>query len=293
MVASIRAARMMTATVRATSPAGQQAVAPWRDLWTLVTKHRALTLQLAKREVTDRHAGQVLGLFWMIVHPLTLILVYVVIFRYVFKVSVGGSGAPPFDYTTYLLAGVIPWLGFQDALARSSTVMTANANLVKQVIFPVEILPVKGVIAALATQVILMALLTAYVLAAYRTLPWTYALTPVLLVIQAAMMIGACYGVSAISVCFRDARDAVQAFGTIGLYLIPVLYLPSFVPGPLEPLLYVNPLSYLIWCYQDALYYGRIAHPYAWIVLIVVSVTMLHLGAHVFRTWKTLFGNLL
>jgi lipopolysaccharide transport system permease protein len=131
------------------------------------------------------------------------------------------------------------------------------------------------------------------VLAVYRRLPWTYALTPVLLVIQAAMMVGACYVVSAISVCVRDAKDVVQAFGTIGLYLIPVLYLPEFVPGPLQPLLYLNPLSYLIWCYQDALYYGRIAHPYAWVVLILMSLAMFQLGSHVFRRLKTLFGNLL
>jgi lipopolysaccharide transport system permease protein len=131
----------MTTTVQGTSPPRRGAIAPWRDLWTLVTKHRVLTLHLARREVTDRYTGQVLGLLWTILHPLTLILVYVFVFRYVFRVTIGGSGALPFDYTTYLLAGVIPWLGFQDALARSSTVMTANANLVKQVIFPVEILP--------------------------------------------------------------------------------------------------------------------------------------------------------
>src|SRR5207249_9299739 len=88
---------------------------------------------------------------------------------------------------------VIPWLGFQDALAKSSTVIIANANLVKQVIFPVEILPVKGVISSLATQPIRIGLLVAYMLAVNHVIPWPYVLTPLLFVIQARMLIGDCY----------------------------------------------------------------------------------------------------
>jgi len=265
----------------------------WRDLWLLATKYRALTWQMARREVTDRYSGQVFGLLWMVLHPLSLLLVYVFIFGYVFKVRIGGTPELPLDYTTYLLAGVIPWLGFQDALAKSSTVILGNANLVKQVIFPVEILPVKGVIASLAGQAILTLLLVVYVIAVHRTLPWTYALTPLLILIQAGMMIGVCYVVSAISVFFRDTKDFVQAFATVGLYLMPALYLPEFVPGVFRPLLYLNPLSYLVWCYQDALYFGRIAHPYAWVVLIVFSLVVLRLGSHVFQRLKTVFGNML
>ena len=169
----------------------------------------------------------------------------------------------------------------------------ANANLVKQVIFPVEILPVKGVISSLATQPIRIGLLVAYMLAVNHVIPWTYALTPLLFVIQAAMMIGVCYIVSAISVFFRDAKDFVQVFSTVGLYLVPALYLPEFVPGVFRPLLYLNPLSYLIWCYQDVLYFGRFEHPFAWVVLIAFSAIVLHQGAHAFRTLKTIFGNML
>lgn len=283
---------MTRSTIQQVGPP-EGSTAAWRQLWLLGTKYRALTLQMAKREVTDRYTGQVFGVVWMVLHPLVLVLVYVFIFGYVFKVKIGGTRALPFDYTTYLLAGVIPWLGFQDALAKSSTVIIANANLVKQVIFPVEILPVKGVISSLATQAILIVLLAGYMLAVNHVLPWTYALTPLLIVIQAAMMIGVCYIVSAISVFFRDAKDFVQAFSTVGLYLMPVLYLPEFVPGIFRPLLYLNPLSYLIWCYQDALYFGRFEHPIAWVVLIAFSAFVLHQGSHAFRMLKTVFGNML
>jgi len=294
MVASQDIAYGMTASsLTEARSAGRGSLAPWRDLWLLATRYRALTLQMAKRELTDKYAGQVFGRLWTILHPLSLILVYVFIFGYVFKVRIDGSGAPAFNYTTYLMAGVIPWLAFQESLSKSSVVIPGNANLVKQVIFPVEILPIKGVIASLVTQAILIVLLTVYVVALYHRLPWTYALVPVLFAVQAALTIGVCYFVSAISVFFRDVKDVVQAFSIIGLYLMPAVYLPELVPSAFRPLLYLNPLSYLVWCYQDALYFGRFAHPFAWVVLILLSVVILALGSQVFRRLKPMFGNML
>jgi lipopolysaccharide transport system permease protein len=265
----------------------------WGQLWLLATKYRALTLEMARREVTDRYSGQLFGVVWLVLHPLVLVSVYVFIFGYVLKIRLGGNGALPFDYTTYLLAGVIPWLAFQEALTKSSTVIVSNANLVKQVIFPIEILPVKGVVSSLATEAILIGLLMVYVLAVHHTLPWTYVLAPVLMAVQGALMIGACYIAAALGVFFRDTKDFVQVFSTIGLYLIPAVYLPEAVPRVFRPLLYVNPLSYLVWCYQDALYFGRFEHPFAWVVLIALSALLLHAGSRVFRTLKTLFGNAL
>jgi lipopolysaccharide transport system permease protein len=291
MVATGGAARLMAVVGQVVGR--QQSAVAGHNLWALATKYRALTLEMARREFADRYTGQVFGLFWMVLHPLTLIAVYVFVFGYVFRVRITGAGDLPLDYTTYLLAGVIPWLGFQDALAKSSTVILNNASLVKQVIFPLEVLPVKIVIASLTTQVILIVLLMGYLLAVHRWVPWTYALLPPLILVQAAMMIGVCALVSATGVFFRDTKDFVQMFGTVGLYLVPALYLPAFVPGMFRPLLYLNPLSYLIWCYQDALYFGRLAHPAAWVFLVLFSLSIMLIGARAFHRLKTVFGNLL
>jgi lipopolysaccharide transport system permease protein len=265
----------------------------WRDLWLLGTKHRNLTLEMAKRELTDRYMGQILGTVWTILHPIVLILVYVVVFAYVFKVAMGGTREAPFDYTTYLLAGVIPWLSVQEALAKSSTVIVANANLVKQVIFPIEVLPVKTVLATLVGQIIFMGLLAGYVLISYHTLPWTYLLAPVLVVLQMVMMIGLCYAVSALGVFLRDVKDFVQVFSIVGVYLMPAFYLPESVPRLFRPILYVNPFSYLIWCYQDLLYFGRFVHWWAWLVTLGFSLAAFFGGYRLFRTLKVGFGNAL
>lgn len=265
----------------------------FRELILLLTRHRRLTIEMAKREIFDRYTGQFFGAFWAIGHPLIMMLVYVFIFGFVFKVKVGGTVGMPRDYTTYLLSGLIPWLAFQESMSKASTVIVSNSNLVKQVVFPIEVLPIKGVIATLITQFIFLIFLTVYVLAKQLFLPWTYLLLPVLVFLQALAMIGVSYILSAVGVYFRDIKDFVQVFAVTGVYLMPIFYLPESVPNLFKPLLYLNPFSYMIWCFQDLLYFGKFAHPFAWLVFMVMSVGVFVFGYRFFRKLKLMFGNAL
>ncbi len=265
----------------------------FHELIMLLTRHRHLTWEMTKREISDRYAGQALGIFWAVCHPLILMAIYVFIFAYVFKMKIGGTRELPLDYTTYLLSGLIPWMSFQEAMSKSTTVIVGNANLVKQVVFPIEILPVKGVIASLATQMISTIVLMGYLLITYRSLPLTYSLLPLLLFSQTLAMIGVSYIFSALGTYFRDLKDFVQVFCVAGIYLMPVFYLPSQVPEVFRPLLYLNPFSYLAWCYQDACYFGGFEHPWAWGVFIFLSLTSFYIGYRIFRKLKIMFGNVL
>lgn len=264
-----------------------------RELIALLTRYRKLTVEMAKREITDRYLGQVFGILWALGHPLILVGVYIFIFAYVFRVKIGGTQDLPLDYTTYLLTGLIPWLSFQESMAKNSVVILNYANLVKQVVFPIEVLPVKGVLASLVTQLILLALLLLYILVTQRFMPLTCLLLPVLLLCQAMAMIGVSYILAAVGTYFRDVKEFVQVFNTVGIYLVPVVYLPEFVPELCRPLLYINPFSYLIWCYQDALYFGRFEHLWAWPILVFLSVGTFVIGYRLFRKLKVMFGNVL
>jgi lipopolysaccharide transport system permease protein len=219
--------------------------------------------------------------------------IYVFLFVVVFKIRIGGTREMPLDYTAYLLAGLIPWLCFQEALGKASNAITSQANLVKQVIFPIEVLPVKGVLATLATMVISLAILAIYILLKYHRLPLTFLLVPLLVVLQTMTMVGLSFLISAVAVYFRDTKDLVQVFTQVTTYLIPIFYLPEQVPESLRPLLYMNPFSYMMWCYQDALYFGRIAHPESWVVFPILSLVTFYLGFRAFSSLKVMFGNVL
>jgi lipopolysaccharide transport system permease protein len=265
----------------------------FRELISLLTRHRQLTWEMTKREISDRYAGQTFGLFWAIGHPLILMGVYVFIFALVFKMRTGGTRELPLDYTTYLLSGLIPWLSFQESMSKSSTVIVNNANLVKQVVFPIEILPVKGVIASFMTQLFSTLILVTYVFFRHDYVPASYSLLPILFFFQILAMTGVSYIFSSVGTYFRDLKDFVQVFSVVGVFLMPIFYLPAQVPKLFRPVLYLNPFSYFVWCYQDACYFGRMEHPWAWIVYSVGSVTLFYLGYRIFRKLKIMFGNII
>jgi lipopolysaccharide transport system permease protein len=264
-------------------------------------RNRALTLAMARREVTDKYTRQVLGSVWAVGHPLILVCVYIFLFQMVLGVRLGGTaGLPEFDYVVYLLSGLIPWLAVQESLNKGSTVVTSNANLVKQVVFPLEVLPVKSVLACFVTQTVGTICLAAYVLIKqpdlpvdYSGLPLTYALLPVWWAFQALGMAGIVFAISALGVYVRDIKELVHVFSVVGMYLVPIVYQPKMVPPSIAPLLWFNPFSYMVWTYQDACYNGHPEHWYAWIVFPVGSVLTFLLGYSLFRKLQTQFGSVL
>lgn len=259
----------------------------------LLTSHRQLTWEMTKKELTDRYAGQVLGTVWVLGHPLIMISVYVFLFIVVYDSRIPPELKLKLDMTTYLLSGLLPWMAFQESMAKASTAILNESSLVKQVVFPIEILPVKGVIVSLLTQVITLSLLLIYVLVKYQALYWTVALIPFLLFFQCLAMIGISYVLSSVGVFLRDLKDFVQVFCFAGVFLMPIFFLPSQVPSLFRPILYLNPFSYMIWCYQDAIFFGSFEHPWAWCVFMVASVVIFYIGYGIFYKLKHVFGNVL
>jgi len=259
----------------------------------ILYKNRKLTFALAKRELLDPCAGQLLGGMWAFIHPIFLILVYLFIFGIVFKRKIGGTHELPMDYITYILSGMIPWLSFQVNLGKTAGAILGNANLVQQVVFPIEILPVKAVLATLASQLFSLLILLAYVLFAYNRYPLSYVLLPILLMLQTLLSIGLGFVLASLSVYIKDIKDFVALICTASIYFMPIVYLPAWVPSMFKPLMYINPFSYMIWCYQDALYFGRIEHPYAWGVFFTTTILFYFLGCYCFNTLKHGFGDAL
>jgi lipopolysaccharide transport system permease protein len=250
-----------------------------------------LIYEMARRELTERYSGQMLGVLWSVVHPLFMMCLYVFIFVFIFKTKIQNSLTMPLDYTAYILAGLVPWLGVQEALSKACTAITSNSNLVRQVIFPIEILPIKTVFATIFTQGISISLLFFYIAIYQSTLWTTFMLVPILVILQIIMMIGIGFILAAIGVFFRDLKDMIQLFCLAGVYIMPVFYLPEWVPSQFKAIIYLNPFSYMIWCYQDAIYYGRFEHPIAWVIFPLISLLLFILGHRLFQKLKPMMGN--
>lgn len=258
----------------------------------IMWEKRILIVELARRELKDQYVGQILGIFWSVLHPLFLMALFVFLFGYVFGVRLGEAGArAPADYAVYILAGLVPWIGCQQIMTRSCSAMRAHANMVKQVVFPIEVLPIKTVLVGMFTQIVSLVALFAYYLIAHGLPPVSFLMLPVLIFFQVMAMLGVAFAFAAVSVFLRDLKDLVQVFSTWGMYLAPIVYLAEWLPDAARPLLYLNPFSYMVWAFQDVIYHGEITSISIWAVFCCGSLFVFVVGYRVFRRLKPFMGD--
>lgn len=228
--------------------------AVWRPLWEL-PRRIDLISSLVRRELAARYRGSMLGVTWAIVTPLVMIAIFTFIFAGIFGARFGAGGSA-WDFALYLFCGLLPWTAFQEAVSASTQTVVAHANLVKRVVFPLEILPVSIVLTALLNQ---MFGTTALVIAAmiirgelHATLLWL----PVLLVPQMLVMLGLAWLVASLGVFLRDIVQGIALLLTAWLYLTPIIYPESVVPARFKPFITANPFTHLIHSYRRIMLEG-------------------------------------
>ena len=262
-----------------------------RELASILLRYRALIWHLTRREFSERYAGQVLGMTWILAHPLFLMLVYIVAFAYVIRVRLGGEADTPMDYTVYMMSGLVPWLATIETLNRAAVSITYNAGFVRQMTFPVEVLPVRAFTVTLPAQLVSVAVVVIYSVFSTGAGLWSYLLWPAVLLLHFTLLLGVSYGIAALGVYLRDIKDLIALYAAAGFFVAPILYTSEMVPEALRFLLYLNPASYLVWVYQDVFYFGSFAHPAAWIVLLAAAPTSLYLGYRLFASLRPWFGE--
>jgi lipopolysaccharide transport system permease protein len=293
----------MAQTATATSPATRSLlvrilspgayIQAFGELALLLSRRRELTFEMAKREVASEHAGKHLGRFWGIFQPLALLAVYAIVYGVVFKAKIGGTYELPRNYTMYLLSGLVPWFAFQLLMVKSAAAIPSNVQLVKNVIFDLTVIPVATALYACLSLVLGLGFVVVYSFAVYGALPWTYALLPLVVVFQFFAMAGVAFALAALGAFVRDIRDIVQLSAIVLIFLMPIVYLPGQVPAAFNPILWLNPFTYMVYVYQDTLYFGRIEHIVSWFAFGFGSLIVFALGYRLFRRVRPYFGNVL
>lgn len=257
-----------------------------------IFKNRRLLLEMTRRDIFDRYAGQVLGPVWAVFHPIVTICVFIFMFAVVFRVKADTNIDIPGDHTLYMLSGLVPWLVMADVLGRSTTIISSQASLVKQVVFPIEILPVKMVLATLPTFLIGTLGLFIYALFAGRMSP-ALLLYPLASLPFYLFLIGLAFILSALGVFLKDTKEFVQIYALIGMYMTPIFYFIDWVPTRVQLLLFLNPTTFFVEIFHDAVYYGGIRSWLTWFVAVMLSCIFSFLGASLFYRWKPHFGSFL
>lgn len=244
-------------------------------------RHRQLIAALTARDLKARYRGSILGFFWSLANPLLLLAVYTVVFTKFFPQQV----VQP--YPLFLFSGILPWTFFAAAVLESTSSISANAGLIKKVMFPAEALPIVVVLShlvhfALALPILLAAIL-AFAAMGKFTISWTILLAPVLMLMQTLFVMGIAMTVSSASVLFRDLRDIVSNLMQLGFFITPIIYLIDNIQSRLlRAMLRVNPMTPFVVAYQDILFFGRWPNLSDVVLIVAYSTTSVMMGCFVF-----------
>lgn len=252
-----------------------------------------LVFQLARREVSARYKGSVLGIFWSFVNPLLMLCVYTLFFSVILKVRWGDSPQSRSEFAMLLFVGLMMHGFLAECINRAPGLVTGNVNYVKKVVFPIGILPVVSICSALFHWAISMVVLALALLALGYGLPPTFPLIFVVMLPLILYALGLSWMLSVLGVFLRDINQVVGVFSQILLFLSPVFFPISNIPLEYRGVFMANPLTTLIEQGRSVVIAGQLPDWEAWSAQLLISLAFCFLGFSFFRRAKGGFADVL
>jgi lipopolysaccharide transport system permease protein len=239
---------MESAQHRVVIEAGQAEKQYWRDLW----RYRELLYFLAWRDILVRYKQTVVGVAWSLIRPLLTMVVFTVVFGKLAKMP--SEGVP---YPLLVMTGMLPWQFFSTSLSESGNSLVNNTGLITKVYFPRMVVPASSVITSLVDLVISCALLGG-MFVWYRFSPGSHLwFLPFFLLLAFAAACGVGLWIAALMAQYRDFRFIVPFVVQFGLYVSPVGFSSSIVPGKWRLLYGLNPMVGIIDGFRWSLLQGN------------------------------------
>jgi len=225
-----------------------------KSLW----RNRQLIVQMSRREVAGRYRGSVVGLAWSFFNPVLMLAVFTFVFSVVFQARWGvGGEETKTQFAVVLFVGMIVHGLLAEVLNRSPGLILSNVNYVKKVVFPLEILPVVSMGAALFHSLISFGVLLLAFALFNGYLHLTAVLAPLVVLPLVILTLGLAWMLASLGVYLRDVGQTIGIITTILLFLAPVFYPISALPEAMRPWIMANPLTFIIEQAREVLIWGR------------------------------------
>ncbi len=255
-------------------------------------RNRHLITHLFKKELAEQYASSIVGRGWMIIQPLALLGMYGFVFSVILGVRTGGMFTET-PFALWLLAGLIPWTFFLEALSRAVRSVTGNAQLVTKSMFTKETLPISAILGAMVGHGISLILFIIACLIFDLKPGWGILGLPVVILplFMYAMAWG--YILSALNVYLRDLEQFISVLLQFLFFMTPIVYPIEMAPEWANKLLMLNPHYYLIDSYREVLLLGAFPNIIVLITMIVATALFLILGRLLFIKLSSDFADLL
>ncbi|HPF74604.1 MAG: ABC transporter permease [Lysobacteraceae bacterium] len=254
----------------------------WSTMLAALWRFRGFVWSSVWREFSGRYRESLLGLLWSIAQPLTMIVIFVVIFSGLMRPTLDGHEDNPFAFSIHVCAGVMAWTLFSDMLGRLTTMFIDRANLIKKSTFPRICLPAIVALSSLLQFAIILALLLLFlaVIGHWPGLAIFWVIPLVALQLAFTLALGVLLGTA--NVFFRDIGQLISVVLQFWFWLTPIVYTTAALPEWLRSWLPLNPMQPLVAAYQRVFLDGLSPDPMSLLPLAVMSLLLLLLAARFF-----------
>lgn len=256
-------------------------------------RNRGLLWELTKRDFVSRYKGSVFGLAWSLFNPLLMLAIYTFVFSVAFKARWGTGDENQVNFAIVLFSGLIIHALFAECLVRAPSLIAMNANYVKKVVFPLEVLPLMTMGSALGNFAVSLVVLIFFCIVSGTPLQPAGLLLPILLLPLLLMILGLSWFLASLGVYLRDFAQVIGMLTTIALFLAPIFYPISGLPPLYQSLLILNPITLPVLQLRDALLWGEPLNWVAWGVSLMVGLAIFYLGFAWFQKTRRGFADVL
>lgn len=260
------------------------------DILRVLYQNHALIRSFASREILERNKGAYLGVAWNIANPLLQLAIYTTIFGYLFGTRWERGNLPShLDFPLVFFVGQTYFHVFAETANRSPTLVTSRPNLVRKVIFPLEILPATIVASSLFYAAVTLAITLVVLLVAGHPIPMSALLAPVIALPLIMLSLGVSWLLAATGVFIRDVRHIVQVLTQLLMFCTPIFYKVDRFAGDkrwIAEIIEANPLSVIVENARRALLWNE---PLQWDRLAIItlfSLIIMQFGYYVFMRAK-------
>jgi lipopolysaccharide transport system permease protein len=258
----------------------------WADIW----RYRELFYILSWRDIKVRYRQTVLGILWAIIRPLLTMIV----FTFIFGKVAGMQRDSTVPYSIIVLAGLLPWQFFANALAEASNSLIGNERLITKVYFPRMIIPASAVITSFIDFFISFIILLGLFIYYGYTPPIQVFAMPLFWILVFVTAAGPGLYLTALNVRYRDFRYIIPFIIQFGLFLSPVGFTSDVIPARWQWLYALNPIVGVIdgfrWCIVEGAPNPFLQYPFY--LSLAVSLLLLGLGVFQFRNMEKQFADL-
>jgi lipopolysaccharide transport system permease protein len=251
-----------------------------------IFKYKELISNLVVRDLKVRYKRSILGIFWALLEPLILMLLFTVVFSILLRIQIE-------KYPVFVLCGILPWSFFSTSLNYSTGSIAENASLIKKIYFPREIIPLTVIFSRLVNFLVSLFFLFIFLIAFKIKLTYCLAYLPLIVSVQLIFILGLSLFFSSLNTFYHDVGFILQFILFGWFYITPIFYPVTMVPVRYLFLYLLNPMATIVHSYRNILFYGKPPDFDYLLISLTISFFCFLIGIYVFRRTEFRFAEVL